>query len=196
MNPRMPIAAVRHRTRRPCVSAANRAARVAMLAAVVAPLAACGGEPVPATPQLAPTAIATATVPPTPDPSATPVGGFGNDRAAVGPVVWTLALDPATGGPGQPVEAVPDDAARIWAAAPLVRATPGVRLRADWSYNGTDMPVLAAEAIATAGGGAWAMFDLALPTGERWPVGDYTVTISVDGQPAVRGTIPVVAADS
>ncbi len=163
--------------------------------AVAATLSACGGDD-----SLAPTATATPpgaeARPAEPDPSATPPGGFGNDRVALGQIVWSLALDPATGGPAEAIVAVPDDAPRFWAAAPLERAASGTRLRADWTYNGTAMPALSAEAAVPNGGGGWATFDLALPDGERWPAGDYAVTISVDGQPALRGTITVVAAQS
>lgn len=179
------------------VRSLRRAANVALLAAVVGPLAACGGSDLaPASPTPAATTPEAVTPPAVPDPSATPVGGFGNDRIALGPVTWSLAIDPGTGGPADAVTAIPEDSPRFWAAAPLVRATPGVRLRADWTYNGTAMPVLAAETVVPDVGGGWVTFDLALPKDERWPVGDYAVTISVDGQPAMRATIPVVAAES
>ncbi len=171
----------------------RRVPHAVMVAALVAPLAACGGEPATPTPVATP---AVESGPILPDPSATPVGGFGNDRVALGPIVWSLALDPATGGPAAPVTAIPDDAPRFWAIVPLERTTPGTLLRADWTYNDTAMPALAAEATVPDDGGGWATFDLALPAGERWPIGDYAVTVSVDGQPALRATIPVVAAQS
>ncbi len=179
---------------RACAALRSRfALRAVLLAGLVAPLAACGGEPA------SPTPVATPAVesgPAVPDPSATPAGGFGNDRVALGPVVWSVALDPATGGPAAPVTAIPDDAPRFWAIVPLERATPGTLLRADWTYNDTAMPALSAETTVPDDGGGWATFDLALPAGERWPIGEYAVTVSVDGEPALRATIPVVAAQS
>lgn len=179
----------------PAAPWSRRAIQAALAAALVASLAACGGD----ASQVAPTPATTPAAdsgPALPDPSATPVGGFGNDRVSLGRVVWSLALDPATGGPADAIATIPDDATRFWAIVPLERVTPGTRLRAEWTYNGTDMPALAAETAVPDAGGGWATFDLALPAGERWPVGDYTVTISVDGQPALRATIPVVAAQS
>jgi hypothetical protein len=167
-----------------------------VVVALVVVLAGCGGATAPVTPAPVSDVVERTPEPPGPALPATPIGGFDSGRVSLGAIQWAVDLDPASGGPLASAPSIPDDAPRFWAAIPVLRAEPGLRLRADWSYNDTPMPALAAEAVVPTGDVGFVLFDLGLPPGERWPVGDYAVAISVDGVPALTASIAVVATDA
>lgn len=147
-------------------------------------LAGCGGD--------APTAS-----PATPPPASPAAGGAAPisppERPLFsGSVVWSIAVDPATGGPATPVQAVSADVPRLVAAIRVREGRSPGRVTAAWTYNTTPMPAFDAALDVPAGDGlAWAAFTLAMPDGETWPAGAYEIALSLDGGPPATGRIEV-----
>jgi hypothetical protein len=172
-----------------------RAPRLALGCAAVLVLAGCGGAREPAVPVPSPTVIP---VPmsdaPTPVPDEQGAGaGAGVSGASIeGEVVWALQTDPGSGAPIDPVTLIDPARSRFVAAVEVRRGIDPANARAEWVYNNTPMPALAAETIVPAGDGVtWVSFGLELPPGEAWPPGQYAVSISLDGVVAATGTVDV-----
>ncbi len=136
--------------------------------------------------------------PPAAPVNATPVASppseqpFISDQAELGPIVWTAMVDPATLAPIQPVETFPIDASTIYAAVPVLHIEPGTVVTASWTYNGT--PINGVGSTYTApeqAEGVWLEFHLARTGSETWPDGIFTITIHVNGQPALTSSIVV-----
>lgn len=109
-----------------------------------------------------------------------------------GPVTWAADVDPATGGPANPVASLPADAPRLVAAVRIREGRAPGRIAASWAYNATAMPAFDATLDVPAGDGlAWAAFTLEMPGGEAWPAGTYEITLSLDGEQPVTGRIEV-----
>jgi hypothetical protein len=148
-------------------------------------LAGCGSDA--GTPE--PTATQVATVAATPTPPATP--------AAIGEIVWTAAVDPATNAPAGSLAALPDDSAQVVAALPVGSLPAGTVLTAHWTIDGDPLPSLDPPPVTVQQdrADAWVAWTLTWSGDETWPIGTLGIAIEVDGSEQRTGEIPIVRAN-
>jgi hypothetical protein len=166
----------------------RRSGSIAIVACLTLVLTACGGDeardPTP-TPDESATAAALATSaapPPTSTPRAAPV---------LGDIVWTTDVDAQTKEPTSPVDAFTTEASTIYAALLVRNLPPGTVLTAEWTYNATSLDGLTTRVAVVAGAGEeWVVFHLTRSE-EPWPDGVYAISVSVDGEAAVRAEVGV-----
>lgn len=138
-------------------------------------IAACGGSSSPSTTPSAnpPPPAATSATASTPTPRPAP---------EVGRIVWATSIDPTTEEPREVVDGFAADDLTIYAVLPVRNLPPTAVLTANWTYNGTSLERLATTAVAPSGPNAgWVEFHLTR-SGEPWPSGTYSITISFDGK--------------
>lgn len=150
-------------------------------------------DPVLATPVATPDAVAS---PVGPASSSTPVA-FHSVGATLGPVVWATAVDDETRAPRDQVTSFTADASTIYATVAVEQIAAGTTVQAQWSYNRTRLESLDQVIVAErADSGVWLEFHLSLSQGESWPTGTYELSLAVNGEPAVRSSVEVIAAGS
>ncbi|NLG56650.1 MAG: hypothetical protein GX542_13560 [Rhodococcus sp.] len=144
-------------------------------------------SPVAATPGTTESALAEATA-----PADQPV--FQSDLAVLGPVQWATEIDPTTHAPRQQVDSFPTDAPVIYAVLAVDHLAAGTTIQAQWTYNRTRLEsfdqsmVVESEVRNT-----WLEFHLALTQPGAWPRGQYDLAVLVNGDPAVTGSVNVIA---
>lgn len=119
---------------------------------------------------------------------------YRSEPAALGQVEWATAIDPETHQPRQPVESFSPDAPVIYGVIAVDRIAAGTTVQAKWTYNRTRLDTfdqsLVMESDRT---NTWLEFHLALAQPGAWPSGQYDLNILVNGEPAVSGSVNVVA---
>jgi hypothetical protein len=142
-------------------------------------LAACGsgGDSEPTA-----TVVAQPTVTPTPP------------LVEVGEVVWTSAVDPATGSPVDRLTALPNTAPRVIATVNVASLPAGTSLQARWTIDGDPLPALepAPVTVEAARANAWIAWTLTWDSDQPWPVGRLGIAIEVNGETQRTGEIPIV----
>jgi hypothetical protein len=129
---------------------------------------------------------------PTAPPPTTAV--FRSERAEIGPVIWTTAVDPSTNVPRDRVTAYPAEAPALYAALPVTRISEGIEISATWIYNDTPIEGLNATIRADREQtDIWIEFHLTRSAVAAWPSGVYAVSITVDGASAHQATVQVGA---
>jgi hypothetical protein len=162
--------------------------RAACLALGCGLLVSCGGSEArlmpPAEPSPQVIATSTAVTPATPVAVAI--------ESQVGNVVWTTATDPATNEPVDQVSSYRPDAPRIIAAVQTRGLTAGSVVEATWDYNDTSLDAFATRLTLTGNGAElWLSFHIARDSDVPWPVGQYEVTISVNGNRVQQAAVDV-----
>lgn len=131
---------------------------------------------------------------PTPTPGATfaPTAAPTAETITLGPIVWTTAVDPATGAPDDDLEVLPHDAPAIIAAIETGPLPAGAELTGEWTMNGVAVPggpvTVRADQAREAG---WVRFELTLTEGKTWPPGVLELTVTAPGGEQVSGSIQI-----
>lgn len=124
-----------------------------------------------------------ATPPPTQEPS----------TLALSDVVWTTAVDPATGAPQDEVRQFPNDAPVIITAVPVEDAPAGATLTATWTIDGMEVPeatmTVTTESRLASG---WASFRFTRQEDRLFPLGVLLVTVSDGEGTTVSGSVEIV----
>ncbi len=132
--------------------------------------------------------------PPLPAPLASPVAGagpFAGPTADLGAVVWASSVEPTTQAPVVRVDRFAVDAPTIHATLPVGRLEAGATVQATWAFNGSPIDGRGATVVAPSRvTGTWLAFSLARGS-SAWPDGTYTISVAVDGQPAIRADVVV-----
>ncbi len=119
---------------------------------------------------------------------------FQSESAGLGPVEWAAEIDPETHEPRQRVESFPTDAPVIYAVVAVDHIAAGTTLQATWTYNRTPLETLDQSMVVdTASSNTWLEFHLALTQPGTWPAGEYELSILVNGEPAVSGSVRVAS---
>lgn len=132
--------------------------------------------------------------PATPGPFASPTAGTVviADVAELGEVVWARDIDPATMAPVRRATGFVTIDPAIHAVVPVIRILQGTVVAARWSFKGT--PVVALDADVTADRSyenGWIAFTITRPDDQIWPIGEYTITILVNGVEALSASMTV-----
>ncbi|MCC6793023.1 MAG: hypothetical protein IT336_15145 [Thermomicrobiales bacterium] len=163
---------------------ARRAGALCLVVVSTAVVAACGGgDEVEFTPTIGPTEPA-AIVTPTVAVALTP---------SVEGIVWSIAVDPVTNAPIEPVERFAVDAEHLYGVVRVENLPEGAVLSASWTYN--DAPLDgASKAIVPSRPyrAGYVEFHLTRSDGETWPVGVYGLSLSLDGRIVQSATVNVV----
>ena len=110
----------------------------------------------------------------------------------VGEVVWATAIDEETRAPERAVTTVDSTTRTIYAVVPVSNIQPGQVFTAKWSYNETALDGLTTSvSVAPDQAVDWVEFHLTRSE-ERWPDGDYAVTISAGDEIVQRAEIAVM----
>ncbi len=111
----------------------------------------------------------------------------------LGPVIWATSVDPGTNEPETQVTKVPDDAQVFYAVFPVERLAGGTLLDASWTFNGEPLEGLGAEIEASRDQvGGWLEFHLERTSSERWPDGNYGISLTTDGVLVATGGVQVM----
>lgn len=154
------------------------------------------------TPSATVTVVATPASPtaspiPTPTPPSTPVNGYVSANAELDEVIWARQIDPATNAPKRTATGFITTDATIYATIAVKRIDAGVTLTAEWSLNGIPVPALNANIPLDQGyENGWVEFHLTKAATEIWPIGTYTIDISVNGVPALTADVDVTVPPS
>lgn len=112
-------------------------------------------------------------------------------------ILWARAVDPATNEPTRKATAFITTDDVIYAVLPVENVAQGTVFEATWSFNGEVVPALTATVVCdkayTTG---WIAFQLTRSEGEIWPIGEYGVAISSNGEPVAESTIQVTVPPS
>lgn len=123
--------------------------------------------------------------------NATPVA-FRSEAAVLGSVVWATGVDDVTRAPRDQVTSFATEASTIFATVPVEHIAAGTTIQAQWTYNRTRLESFDQAIVAERGDtGIWLEFHLALAPGETWPSGTYELSVSINGEPAVTGSVAV-----
>lgn len=119
---------------------------------------------------------------------------FRSDAASLGPVQWATEIDPTTHEPRQRVESFATDAPIIYGVLAVDHLAAGTTIQAQWTYNRTrldsfDQSMVVESEIRD----TWLEFHLALTQPGTWPRGQYDLTVLVNGERAVTGSVEVTA---
>jgi len=148
------------------------------------------------------TAIATPASPtaspiPSPTATSTPVSGYVAANAELDDIVWAREIDPKTNAPVRVATGFITTDGSIYATFAVKRIDAGVTVTAKWSLNGTAVPALDASITLNEGYmDGWIEFHLTKADREIWPIGTYTITIEIDGVPALTSDIEVTVPPS
>lgn len=119
---------------------------------------------------------------------------YRSEPAALGPVEWATEIDPETHEPRQRVETFPTDAPVIYAVLAVDHIVAGTTVEARWSYNRTRLEAFdQSMVVESASTDTWLEFHLALTQPGTWPSGQYDLSVLVNGEPAVTGSVEVTA---
>lgn len=163
----------------------RRIARSAMGLLTVALLSGCGGDDPPNPgPTQTSAVVATATVTSSPaSPTVAP-------QLEVGPIIWTSAIEEGTGGLPEGEDWLSTTVRTIYAVLPVGNAVPGTVFSADWSYNDTSLDAMSTIVTIESDHRSveWIEFHLTR-SDERWPDGDYAITVRANGVTVQQGEI-------
>ena len=161
---------------------------VALVVIVSALLVGCGeSRSVPPEDGSRPPAAGTPVITTAPRPEASPV-------PVLGEIVWAASGDPESNAPQETVSTFGPETPRI-AAFVLANALPaGSVVAATWEYNNTPLETFARQIVVPAvTDQTWISFHIDRAETDRWPVGLYEITITLDGQMAQQSEVEVVA---
>jgi hypothetical protein len=135
----------------------------------------------------------------TPDSTATPSAAASPtaavviaDVAELGEVVWARDIDPATNAPVRQATGFVTTDPAIHAVVPVIRILQGTVVAARWSFKGAPVPALDAEVTADRSyENGWIAFTLTRPDDQIWPIGEYGITILVNGVEALSASMIV-----
>ncbi len=112
-------------------------------------------------------------------------------------LVWARAVDPETNEPPRKATAFITTDEVIYAVLPVEDVAQGTVFEATWSFNGEVVPALTASVTCdrayTTG---WIEFHLTRPANDIWPIGEYGIAISANGEPVAEATIQVTVPPS
>jgi hypothetical protein len=112
-------------------------------------------------------------------------------------ILWARAIDPETNEPTRKATAFITTDDVIYAVLPVENVAQGTVFEATWSFNGEVVPALTATVTCdkayTTG---WIEFHLTRSDGEIWPIGEYGIAISSNGEPVADATIQVTVPPS
>jgi hypothetical protein len=112
-------------------------------------------------------------------PTATPLSG----PPVLGEIVWSLAVDPETKEPVEPVSSFSVDADVITAVAAVERLPQGTQLVGQWEYNNTSLDdFVTTITVDQDRVDGWIEFRLIQSDLERWPDGRYELSILSGGE--------------
>lgn len=107
-------------------------------------------------------------------------------------VVWTTAVDPATGQPADRIEVFPRDTKRIIAAVEVMNLPAGGALTATWTMNGRPVEGLDSTIrVDRAQPSGWAEFHLDWAGPTMWPVGTLTILITSSTGETVESSVRI-----
>jgi len=115
---------------------------------------------------------------------------------SLGDVVWTSAVDEATGAPVDDLTTLPNDASQVVAAVSAETLPAGVTLQARWTIDGDPLPALDPDPLVVDEGrqDAWVSWSLSWTSDQPWPIGTLGIQIEVNGEPRLSDEIVIVRA--
>jgi len=130
----------------------------------------------------------------TPSPGASPAAGVvsATANAELGEIEWAREIDPVTNEPVRRATGFVTTDPAIHAAIPVIRILQGTVVSATWTFNGEPVPALDASVTADHSyENGWITFSLVRPEDAIWPIGEYGITILVDGVKTLTGDVRV-----
>ncbi|HEV2073953.1 MAG TPA: hypothetical protein VGR29_09955 [Thermomicrobiales bacterium] len=108
-------------------------------------------------------------------------------------VTWTTAVDPETRVPKNEVTSFPNDAPAIIAAVEVGEVQAGTELTATWSIDGVEVPKASMRVTAQQDlQEGWATFQFTRDPARLFPLGELEVRVTAPGDDAVTATVDIV----
>ncbi len=158
----------------------GRCTVLAVMAASVLALAACGGSDNGGVGQEQTDAALSAVT--TPPAAADLVG-----------ITWTTSVDPETRAPENEVTSFPNDVPAIIAAVEIGEVQAGTVLTATWSIDGVEVPQATMQVTAQQDlQEGWATFQFTRDPARLFPLGELEVRVTAPGDDAVTASVDIV----
>jgi hypothetical protein len=129
---------------------------------------------------------------PTPQPTVAVTPTAAPEPISLGPIVWTTAVDDATGEPEDDLQIIPHDAPAIIAAIETGPLPAGTELTGEWTMNGVAVPggpvTVRADEAREAG---WVTFAFKRNEGATWPPGVLELTVTAADGESVTGSVQI-----
>lgn len=144
----------------------------------------------------------------TPTPTAPPGPGISREAVsrgtpvatlagpALSEIVWAVSVDPDTGVPLSITTQYTPEVERLTASLLAHNLASGTTIDAVWSYNNTALDAFDTQLIINdPAPSRWLRFDLDRSSDEQWPVGTYSIEVSLSGGSPVRADVEVAATE-
>lgn len=117
--------------------------------------------------------------------------------AAEPEITWARAIDPATNEPKESASGFVTTDETIYAVLAVARIDQDSVVEATWSYNGAEVPELTATVTVDRGyTDGWIEFHLDRAPAEIWPIGEYAIKITINGQTVAESSVVVTVPPS